>query len=148
MKEEKLNTLMKVAEAVSENSHDQETKVGCVVVGSEGECILSSYNGFIAGVNDSKLPKTRPEKYPYMIHSEMNAVCQAAKRGISIKDCSLVCTLSPCIHCCRMLWQCGIRVIYFKDFYKDFNRQKNMKDLKLEVSSFGKFFKLELKEKY
>lgn len=144
MKLNKLNTLMKVAESVAENSPDAETKVGGVLVGSRGEIILASYNGFAIGADDKKLPNTRPDKYLITLHCEVNAIYQAARRGIAIDGCSFVCTLSPCINCCRALWQCGVKTIYFKDFYRDFDKQKELLDLNLQVTKFGKYNKLEL----
>lgn len=138
---------MRAAESIAENSPDAETKVGGVLIGPQGELILASYNGFVMGAKDENLPTTRPEKYPVMVHCEKNAIFQAARRGISIDGCKMVCTLSPCIDCCRALWQCGVKVIYFKDFYRDFNRQKQLLDLELNISNIGEFYKLELKIK-
>lgn len=145
MKLSKLKNLMETAESVAKNSHDVETKVGGLLVGKQGELILASYNGFVIGADDDSLPKTRPEKYPILIHCEANAIYQAARRGISIDGCSMVCTLSPCVSCCRALWQSGVRTIYFKEFYRDFDSQKELKDLDLKVEKYGQYYKLELK---
>jgi dCMP deaminase len=125
-------------------SPDAETKVGCVIVGQSKEIILTSYNGFIQGANDSALPNTRPDKYLVMQHAEFNSVCQAARRGIALSGCSAVVTLSPCINCLRALWQVGIREIYFKDKYRDFDKQLNMPDLKISLTSVGIFTKITL----
>jgi dCMP deaminase len=144
MKLKKLDNLFRRAHIIAENSPDEETQVGCIIVRPDGSEIASSYNGFILGAPDSQLPKTRPQKHDYMLHGEVNAVCQAAKHGVSIEGCIALVTLSPCINCCRVLWQCGVRTIYFHQEYKDFQKQLNMLDLKFNLTKIGKYTKIEL----
>jgi dCMP deaminase len=43
------------------------------------------------------------------VHAEQNAICQAAKQGISIKDATLYCRMTPCRTCAMLLINCGIR---------------------------------------
>jgi len=45
------------------------------------------------------------------IHAEQNAICQAAKRGISIEGATLYCKLAPCRTCAMLLIACGIKHI-------------------------------------
>ncbi len=45
------------------------------------------------------------------IHAEQNAICQAAKRGISIEGATLYCKLAPCRTCAMLLIACGIKRI-------------------------------------
>ena len=134
MNARKLEVYFKIAESVSKLSPDKETQVGCVLINPATGKNLTSYNGFIKKGPDSKLPATRPQKYQYIIHAEINAVCQAACSGEDISGYICICTLSPCINCLRVLWQCGIRTIYFRDEYKDFQNQLNMLDLELVIS--------------
>lgn len=118
----KLQTYMRVAECVAELSHDAETKVGAVLVSEQdGDIITTAYNGFIRGAPDNDLPNTRPNKYPYIIHAELNAISKCAMRGISMMNTILVCTHSPCANCMRMLLNCGIRKFIVKHHYKGFN---------------------------
>jgi len=126
---------MNFAQVASLRSHDMETKVGSVLVKeSSGAIIATGCNGFVRGTNDSILPSTRPDKYKYMIHSEENLICNAAQHGISMENTFVVCTMTPCCRCMRMLWQCGVRKIIAKDIYKDFNEIMTMADLKIESS--------------
>lgn len=140
----KLDVYFDMAKSISKLSHDEETQVGCVLVGPNGQGILSSYNGFIKGAQDSTLPNKRPDKYQYIQHAEVNAIYQAASNGIAIKDYICICTLSPCINCLRALWQSGIKEIYFETEYKDFQNQLNMLDLKLELSKVGIYTRIKL----
>jgi dCMP deaminase len=136
--------MMGFAEQAAKRSPDEETKVGCALFNSFSGALLSiGFNGFIRGANDAKLPKVRPAKYQYMVHAEVNMIANCAKHGISMQDCELFCTLSPCISCMRNLWNCGIKRIYVKELYKDFNEIKNMEDLHVKVSRVGHYFVLE-----
>jgi len=47
-----------------------------------------------------------------MVHAEQNLICNCARHGISMNNCVIVCTMSPCVQCMRFLWQCGITKIY------------------------------------
>jgi dCMP deaminase len=124
---------MDIASTIAERSHDAETKVGAILVNNKsGAIIATGYNGFVRGANDSALPNTRPDKYEYILHAEQNLIANAARHGISMADCSLVCTLSPCKLCMRMLLNCGITKVIAKDLYKDFNDILQMKDINVE----------------
>lgn len=45
------------------------------------------------------------------VHAEQNAICQAAKRGISIDNATLYCRMTPCKTCAMLIINCGIRRI-------------------------------------
>ena len=98
----------------SRKSHDAETQCGCVLI--KNKTILSTgYNGFMRDINDRILPNTRPEKYPFMIHAEANAIYNCAREGKSTLGATAYITAPPCTTCLQMLWQCGIHKIYFSD---------------------------------
>ena len=98
---------MGLAHYVSIRSHDEQTKVGCVVVNKDNHILSMGYNGFPQGVNDDLLPTKRPEKYPFMVHAEENAISNlAAITGESLK---IYLTHDPCYRCAKLLWQNKIR---------------------------------------
>lgn len=141
----KLSNYMKQAKIIAENSPDRQKRVGSVLVKKDGgEVIAQGYNGFIRGAPDKKLPKLRPEKYEYIIHSEQNLLFNCCRNGICTKDCFLVCTLSPCINCLRNLFQSGITEIYFEEKYKDFDKQLNMLDLEINLTKVGNYYRIDL----
>lgn len=127
---------MDIAIAVAKRSHDSQTKVGCVLISNKSSQILGTgYNGFIAGVDDSSLPTTRPEKYPFIIHSEMNLLVSLARSGgVGTDNTTLYCTMSPCSNCMRHLYQAGITRVIVKDKYHDYESLKILKDLKITES--------------
>lgn len=143
IKESKLESYYKRALTISLNSPDEQTKVGALLINNDsGAVVAEGFNGFVRGAPDSLLPKTRPEKYEYMIHAEENLLCNTARHGIKTDNCAIFCTLSPCKKCLRTLWQAGIKVIYFKDTYADLDYSKDMGDLSFDVEIIGDFKKL------
>ena len=102
-----------LAKVVSQRSHDIQTQHGCVITDSKNRILGLGYNGFPHGLDDSFLPKTRPEKYPWMIHAERNALSNCVVRpdnGIAYV------TGQSCNDCIMALWQEGItKVIMSKD---------------------------------
>jgi dCMP deaminase len=134
MRPSKIENYMEIAEVIAKRSHDAETKVGAVLINNKSGAIMSTgYNGFVRGAHDDILPNTRPDKYEYILHAEDNLIANAARHGISTENCTLVCTLSPCKHCMRMLVNCGVTEIVAKQLYKDFNDILVMKDINVVV---------------
>lgn len=135
MRQSKLNNYMEMAEVVSKRSHDAETQVGAVLINNEsGAIIATGYNGFVRNAPDAVLPTTRPDKYEYIVHAEQNLIANCARHGISMANCTLVCTLSPCKLCMRMLYNCGITKVIVKELYRDFNQIREMKDVDITIS--------------
>ncbi len=53
-------------------------------------------------------------------HAEQNAICQAAKLGISINGATLYCKMTPCSTCAKMIINAGIkRVVCEKRYHAD-----------------------------
>jgi len=146
MKLKKVENYYKQALAVAENSPDAETQVGAILINSKTGAVLGSgFNGFVRKANDANLPKTRPDKYPYMVHAETNMIYNCARHGISTDECFVFSTLSPCVNCCRALYQSGITTVIFKDKYRDFDTQAKMLDLTWTLTPLGEFTVMELK---
>ena len=52
------------------------------------------------------------------VHSEQNAICQAAKNGVSINDSTLYTVMTPCRSCAMMIVNSGInRVVCLKKYH-------------------------------
>lgn len=98
-----------IAKVVSLRSHDVHTQHGCVITDKENRIIGVGYNGFPKGMNDDNLPKTRPEKYTWMIHAERNALSNCVIRP----DNGIAYVTGQCCNDCIMaLWQEGIKTVY------------------------------------
>lgn len=139
--------LLGVAEAVARFSKDQETKVGALLVDPyDGAIVASGYNGFVRNAPDEKLPKIRPDKYPYMIHAEVNLLINCANHGISTRDKILVCTHSPCKSCARLIQNAGIRTVVFKKWYQDPKELLDV-DINFSFKDNGEWVELNFKSK-
>jgi dCMP deaminase len=97
---------------IAAKSKDESTKIGCVVVGPDNEIRTTGYNSFPRGIDDSIASRqTRPEKYFFMEHAERNAIYNAARIGVSLKNCRLYVDRHPCDGCARGIVQSGIREV-------------------------------------
>jgi dCMP deaminase len=105
---------MTLALVASLKSKDPSTQVGAVIIDNKTKKVVSSgYNGFPRNVDDDKIPQTRPEKYLYVVHAELNAILHAQR---DLADCSLYVTVFPCSECMKAVIQTGIKsVIYLSD---------------------------------
>ena len=101
---------MGMARYASIRSHDSETKVGCVIVGSPNVIVGVGYNGFCSSLKEDDLPTTRPDKYPFIVHAEANAVSNLVVKQIDYYKAYI--THLPCAACAKLLWQTGVRKWY------------------------------------
>ncbi|GAB4021008.1 MAG: cytidine/deoxycytidylate deaminase family protein [Bdellovibrio sp.] len=101
-------------------SKDPSTKVGSVFVDAENHQITMGYNGFVSGIDESKLPWGKDpsaplefQKYGYVVHSEANAILHAT-RSLSGSRCYV--TLFPCNECAKLIASKKVsEVIYLSD---------------------------------
>ena len=100
-----------IAYLVAMRSIDPSTKCGAVLVSADKRILSTGYNGPLRGANDSKVPLTRPDKYPHMIHAEEN--CLLAYNGSfqDLEGSTMYVTGKPCHKCLRMILQKGIHNI-------------------------------------
>ena len=50
-------------------------------------------------------------------HAEQNAICQAAKLGVSIEGATLYCKMTPCTVCAKMIINAGIKRVVCENKY-------------------------------
>lgn len=60
------------------------------------------------------------------IHAEQNAICQAAKFGISLEGATLYCTMEPCFNCAKMIVNCGIKKVVCEKRYHAGGGSRNL----------------------
>jgi dCMP deaminase len=119
---------MSVAHLISRRATCTRGHIGAVIV-RENSILSTGYNGAPSGLphcNDSNCriyrsihpDGTVEENCVNTIHAEINAIAQAAKHGVSIKDSDIYITASPCIHCLKVLINVGIKTIYYDKPYK------------------------------
>ena len=94
-----------ITKTVSLRSDDSETKIGAVIVDAENRIVSCGYNGTPRGTKN--LPTTRNKnKYPFMVHSEENAILFSNR---DLTGCKIyVLGMMPCDSCARSICQVGI----------------------------------------
>ncbi len=100
-----------VALLISARSRDKETKHGTVIVDKNNLILGTGYNSFIKGVRDETFPDVRPYKYPFMIHSELNALLNCKSLPRETGGGRAYVTGKCCNHCLQSLIQAGITEI-------------------------------------
>ncbi|NQU46481.1 MAG: dCMP deaminase family protein [Chlorobium sp.] len=119
---------MSVARLISQRATCTRGHIGAVIV-RDNSILSTGYNGAPSGLphcnetNCRIYRSTHPdgtveENCVNTIHAEINAIAQAAKHGVSIKDADIYITASPCIHCLKVLINVGIKTIYYEKPYK------------------------------
>lgn len=98
-----------LAKVVSQRSHDIHTQHGCVITDKNHRILGVGYNGFPKGLDDSKLPLTRPDKYFWMVHSEINSLANCVVRP---DHGTAYVTGQCCNNCIISLYQEGIDTVY------------------------------------
>ena len=125
MKNKFINLYMDWAKRAAELSHAQRLHVGAVIV-KDDTVISYGYNGMPAGWNNdcedkiyqqdgTVALKTKPE----VLHAESNAIAKLAKSHNSGLGADWFVTHSPCIECAKLIYQSGIRRVYFNQNYRD-----------------------------
>ena len=129
-----------LAKVASQRSHDIHTQHGCVITDRNHRILGVGYNGFPKGMDDKKLPTSRPEKYSWMIHAERNALSNCVIRpdnGVAYV------TGQCCNDCIKALWQEGITEVHMIDGHGTQlfdNVQKKHFDLFVESTNIGIFY--------
>lgn len=126
------NTLMAMAQIISERATCLKGSAGCVIVDPEGTILSLGYNGAPRGlphcidvgclIEDRHCIRT--------IHAEMNAIISAARSGASLRGSRIVTTTRPCIRCLTALIQAGIQEIVYDELYEsdDFEMARYIAD--------------------
>ena len=96
------------------------TKVGAVIADYKNSVVSVGYNGYPRNSNDEFPGRNeRPTKYFFTVHAEANAVSDAARKGVSLNDCTIYVTLFPCSDCAKLIIQSGIKKVIAPE--PDFN---------------------------
>jgi dCMP deaminase len=121
---------MGTAELISSASHANRKKVGAIIV-KDNRIISTGYNGTPSGfdnqceVNDI----TKPE----VLHAESNAIAKCAKSNESTEGSTMYVTLSPCFNCSKLIIQCGIKQVFYKEDYTNDEGLKLLKKANIYV---------------
>ena len=136
---------MDVAERTAKLSSAIRRQVGAVIV-KENRILSYGYNGMPTGwTNECEYKEYMPgdnrdgQLYPLeeydkdvesnrrfrlvtkdeVLHAESNAIAKVSGSTESSEDATLFVTTAPCIHCAKMIFQSGIKSVFYRDTYRD-----------------------------
>ena len=117
---------MRIAQEAASWSKDPSTKVGAVIVSPDRQILSTGYNGFPENISDdADRLNDRGVKNSLTVHAEMNAILNAAKKGININGAWLfVDGLAVCDNCAKHIAQAGISTIVMTDINSDADLQR------------------------
>ena len=110
---------VEMADAVSKRATCDRGKSGCVIV-RDKQLLVSGYVGSPMGFPHCDEVGHQMKKVTHengtttdhcmrTIHAEQNAICQAAKLGISINGATIYTRMTPCRTCAMLIINCGIK---------------------------------------
>ena len=124
---------MDIAKVVATRGNCLRRQVAAVIV-KDTRIISTGYNGTPRGITNccdggcarcaSDSPSGADLGECICSHAEENAIAQAAYHGISIKDSTIYCTVSPCLLCTKMIVNSGIAEVVYEDEYHFGNQTK------------------------
>jgi dCMP deaminase len=119
---------MDIADLVAQHSTCLRRKVGAVAV-KDKRIIGTGYNGAPSGMKhcaevgclrqELGIPSGQRHEICRGIHAEQNVIIEAARFGIPLFGADLYCTTLPCLICSKMLINCGIKRIFYREAYND-----------------------------
>ncbi|MDP7484283.1 MAG: dCMP deaminase family protein [Candidatus Marinimicrobia bacterium] len=111
---------MNIAGEVATRSTCDRKHIGAVIV-RDKNILATGYNGSIRGLAHCSDAGHEMENDHCVrtIHAEANAIVQAARNGVRIKNSEIYVTASPCYDCFKMIANAGITAIYYAEFYRD-----------------------------
>jgi len=119
---------LELADAASKRATCNRGRSGCVIV-RDKQVLATGYVGSPTGLphcddighlmkkviqDDGKIT----EHCLRTVHAEQNAICQAAKRGISIEGATVYQRMTPCRTCAMLLINCGIERVVCERKYQ------------------------------
>ncbi|HAK45674.1 MAG TPA: cell division protein DedD [Spirochaeta sp.] len=119
---------MEVSNAISKRATCDRGRSGCVIA-KDRQILVTGYVGSPKGLPHCDEVGHQMKKMLHedgsvtqhcvrTVHAEQNAICQAARCGISIEGATLYCRMTPCRTCAMLIINCGItRVVCEKKYH-------------------------------
>ena len=146
MKPRLLQAYMQTAKIFADLSHARRLHVGAIVV-KDDRIISIGYNGMPAGwdnncEDESVEPyagfegsihrivlKTKPE----VLHAESNSISKLARSSVSGDGSVMFVTHAPCIDCAKLIFQSGIRQVFYGEEYRSRDGIEFLEKCRVEV---------------
>jgi dCMP deaminase len=120
---------MEVCRAIAKRATCDRGRSGCVIA-RDNQILVTGYVGSPKGLPHCDEVGHQFKKVQHedgtvtqhcmrTVHAEQNAICQAAKSGISIDGATLYCRMTPCRTCAMLIINCGITRVVAERRYHD-----------------------------
>jgi dCMP deaminase len=135
---------MKAAQVYAELSTAVRLQVGCVIV-KDNTIIGIGYNGMPSGWDNvceeikhtdftgTVLMKSKPE----VLHAETNAIAKVSRSNNSTDSADLFVTHAPCLECAKLIYQSGIKSVFYRDTYRSDEGINFLQKCNVEVKQIG-----------
>ncbi|MCB9802832.1 cytidine/deoxycytidylate deaminase family protein [Candidatus Nomurabacteria bacterium] len=139
---------MEIADTVAKRATCDRGRSGCVVA-RDKQILVTGYVGSPRGIAHcdevGHLMKTVTHEDGHQsqhclrtVHAEQNAICQAARLGISLDRATLYCRMTPCRACAMMIINCGIEKVFCQKKYHAGGESEEMfKEAGIELEYFN-----------
>ncbi len=139
---------MEIANTVSKRATCDRGRSGCVIV-RDRQILVTGYVGSPIGLPHCddvghQLKKVFHEDGSFTthcvrtVHAEQNAICQAARKGVSIDGATLYCRMTPCRVCAMLIINCGIkRVVCERKYHVGEESEQMFADAGVELNYFS-----------
>ena len=164
MKQKFIEAFMKTAEVFAELSSARRLHVGAIIV-KDNRIVSIGYNGMPAGWdNDCEYTELMPindaaklEDYPFLgtfwinghnvdrryrlrtksevLHAETNAIAKLAKSTESGDGATMFITHTPCLDCAKLIYQSGIKSVYYRNTYRNTDGVDFLNKCNIEVKN-------------
>jgi dCMP deaminase len=138
---------MEIAHTVSKRATCDRGRSGCVIA-RDRQILVTGYVGSPKGLPHCDDAGHQMKKMLHedghttmhcvrTVHAEQNAICQAARLGISIEGATLYCRMTPCRVCAMLIINCGIkRVVCEKKYHAGHESELMFAEADVEISYF------------
>ena len=127
---------MEVADAISKRATCDRGRSGCVIA-RDKQLLVTGYVGSPQGLPHCDDVGHQMKKIIHedghvtqhcvrTVHAEQNAICQAARQGISIDGATLYCRMTPCRTCAMLIINCGIVRVVCENRYHSADESEDM----------------------
>jgi len=144
LKEKYIIAHMKAAQVYAELSTAVRLQVGCVIV-KDNTIIGIGYNGMPSGWDNvcetvkfkdftgTVITKSKPE----VLHAETNAIAKVSRSSNSTDNADLFVTHAPCLECAKLIYQSGIKSVFYQDTYRSEDGIQFLQKCNVEVKQIG-----------
>lgn len=151
MKQKFIEAFMNAAEVFAALSSARRLHVGAIIV-KDNRIISIGYNGMPSGwdndcedlvvyrkeiepgIFNNELThewKTKPE----VLHAETNCIAKLAKSTESGDGATMFITHAPCLDCAKLIYQSGIKSVYYRNTYRNIDGLDFLNKCNIEVKN-------------